>query len=73
MRLEDFSGQIGSWMDASKFENRRLIYENEDILVTDNIATFSSGSREALLQSILKKDGLLFRGETGATPLPSKD
>ena len=60
-------------MVASKFENRRLISENEDILVTHNIATFGSGSREAVLQSILKKDGLLWRGETGAAPLPSND
>ena len=68
MKLEDFSSQIGSWMVASKFENRRLIYENEDILVTHNIATFSGGSQEAILQSILKKNFLLWRGETGATP-----
>ena len=60
-------------MVASKFENRRLIYENEDIMVTHNVSTFSSGSREAVLQSILKKDGLLLRGETGATPLPLND
>ena len=70
MRLEDFSSQIGSWMVASKFENRRLIYENEDILVTHNIAAFSNGSLEATLQSILKKLGLLWRGKTGATALP---
>ena len=73
MRLKDFSDQIGSWMVASKFENRRQIYENEDILVTHNITTFSNGSWEAILQSILKKDGLLWRGETGATSLPWKD
>ena len=50
MRLKDFSSQMGSWMVASKFENRRLIYENEDILVTHNIAAFSNGSLEATLQ-----------------------
>ena len=73
MRLEDFSNKIGSWMLASKFENRRLIYENEDILVTHNIATFSDGSREAILPAILEKHGRLWRGETGATPLPPKE
>ena len=45
MRLEDFSDQIGSWMVASKFKNRNLIYEYKDILVTHNIATFCNGSR----------------------------
>ena len=73
MRLEDSSDQIGSWLVGSKFENRRLINENEDILITHNIATFSNSSREAILQSILKKDDLLWCVETGLTPLPSND
>ena len=38
--IQDLSYKIGSWMDAGKSENRRLIYENEDILVTHNIAFF---------------------------------
>ena len=50
-------------------DNLLYLYENEDILVTHNIATFENGSREAILQSHLKKDGLLWRIETGATPL----
>ena len=73
MRLEDFSNKIGSWMLARKFGNGRLIYENEDILVTHNIATFSDGSGEAILQPILKKHGRLWLGVAGATPLPPKE
>ena len=73
IRLEEFSSQIGGMMVSAKFENRRLIYENEDILFTHSITTFGNGSREAVLQSTLKKDGLLWRAETGATPLPQKD
>ena len=69
MRLEELSDQIGTWMVTGKFEKRRCLYENEDILVTHNIATFENGSREAILQSHRKKDGLLRRTETGATPL----
>ena len=42
---------------------------NEYILVTHNIATFENGSREAILQSHLKKDGLLWSSETDATPV----
>ena len=43
-------------------------WKNKDILVTHNIA-IENGSREAILQSHRKKDGLLWRTETGATPL----
>ena len=60
-------------MMSTESESRRYIYENEDVLVEHRVAKFSSGDREALLLVHLKKDGLLFRTETGATPLPSKD
>ena len=73
MRLKEFSSQIGSLMISAEFENRRVMYENEDIFVTHSITTFGDGSREAVLQSNLKKDGLLWRAKTGATPLPPKD
>ena len=33
--------QWADWMIASKFEERRLRYENEDIIVFQNITTFS--------------------------------
>tara|TARA_B100000927_G_scaffold14824_1_gene11657 strand:+ start:594 stop:815 length:222 start_codon:yes stop_codon:yes gene_type:complete len=73
MRLEDLANQIGNWMVTGNFEQYRCIYENDDILVTHNIATFENGRREAVLQSILKKVGLLRRGETGATFLPRNE
>lgn len=64
---------IIKFMGATEYEERRCIYENEDVLVEHRIAKFPSGDREAVLLVHLKKDGLLFRTETGATPLPSKD
>ena len=73
MRLEDLANQISNWMVTGNFEQPRCIYENDDILVTHNIAAFKNGSRKAVLQSILKKDGFLSRGETGATPLPRNE
>ena len=73
MSLKEFSSQIRSLMVSAQFENRRLTYENEDILVTHSMITIGDDSREAVLQSKLKKDGLLWRAETGATPLPPKD
>ena len=59
-------------MGTGNFEHQRFIYENEGILVAHNIATFENGSRQAILQSILKKNGFFWRGETGATPLLPK-
>ena len=72
MRLEELSDQIGKWMVTGKFEEHRCLYENEDILVTHNIATFENGSRVAILQSHSKRDGLLWRKETGATVLKKR-
>ena len=55
MRLEEFSDQIGNQMVMGKFEKHRCLYENEDILVTHNIATFDDGSREAIYNLTVKK------------------
>ena len=43
--------------------------KNEEVLVEHRIVTYGSGDREALMLVHLKKDGLLWRTETGATPL----
>ena len=41
-KLSDIdTDQWADWMIASKFEERRLRYENEDIIVFRNITTFS--------------------------------
>ena len=47
-----------------------MIYENEDILVEHRISTYTDGERSATMLVHLKKDGLLWRTETGVTPLP---
>ena len=49
-----------------------LIDENEDILVEHRISTYTHGERSATMLVHLKKDGLLWRTETGVTPLPEK-
>ena len=56
-------------MMSTKYESRRCIYENEDILVVHQFVTFPSGDKEAVMNVSIKKDGLLWRTETGATPL----
>ena len=47
----------------------RCIYENEEVQIRHGIAEFESGEKEAEMTVVLKKDGLLWRMETGATPL----
>ena len=58
---------------ASEIEQRRCLYENADLLVEHQIITYSSGDREAPMLVHLLKDGLLWRTESGATPLPPKE
>ena len=48
-------------------------FENEQLLIEHQIITYSSGDREALMLVHLLKDGLLWRTESGATPLPPKE
>ena len=45
----------------------RCIYENDDVLVEHSLMDFPDGSREAVMGVHVKKDGLIFRTETGAT------
>ena len=60
-------------MQSTEYKDRRCINDNEDVLVDHRVAKYPSVDREAVLLVHLKKDELLFRTETGATPLPSKD
>ena len=63
---------MGKLVKSIKRENVRCIYENDDILVTHSFNTYASGDKEALLWVSCKKDGLLWRTETGATPIKLK-
>ena len=58
--------------DTFKVENDRCLYENEDILVTHSIVHFPHGSTDAVMMVYMKKDGLLWRTETGSTPMPKE-
>ena len=73
-KLEEFGwDEWADWMIAYEIEQRRCLYENEDLMVEHQIITYSSGDREALMLVHLLKDGLLWRTESGATPLPPKE
>ena len=58
--------------DKFKVENDRCLYENEDILVTHSIVHFPNGSTDAVMMVHMKKDRLLWRTETGSTPMPKE-
>ena len=58
--------------DTFKVEDDRCLYENEDILVTHSIVHFPNGSTDAVMMVHMKKDGLLWRTETGSTPMPKE-
>ena len=60
-------------MQSTEYKGRKCICENEDVFVEHRVAKYPSEDREAVLLVRLKKDGLLFRTEKGATPLPAKD
>jgi hypothetical protein len=61
--------EMKEFMKNMKRENPRCLYENDDILVVHDFITFASGDREAVMMVHLKKDGLLWRTESGATTL----
>ena len=60
-------------MTGTKIKNRRCIYENHDIMVVHGVVTYFNGTSEAVMAVYLKKDGLVWRHETGATPIKSKE
>jgi hypothetical protein len=60
---------VAGIMSKETIKNRRCIYENYKILVIHQFNEFVSGDKEALMIAVLKKDGLLWRMETGATQI----
>ncbi len=69
MNKKEWIERVGPMMGKLKREKVRCIYENEDILVTHFFGTFPNGSQDAIMWVGLKKDGLIFRVETGSTPI----
>ena len=57
------------WIASMKSEKQRCIYENDDIMVVHNFVTYTSGSQDAVMAVYLKKDSLIWRAESGATPM----
>ena len=58
------------WGNGNRtIEELRCLYENEDILVVHTRLAFASGSREGAMIVNLKKDGKIFRIESGVSDL----
>jgi hypothetical protein len=55
--------------DSVQEQDRRCLYENDDIVVVNNFINLSESTREASIGFYTKKDGQLLRSETGATKL----
>ena len=51
------------------YNNYRVIYENDEIVVTHRFIDFQSGDREAVLGVMILKNGKVMKMETGATPM----
>ena len=64
--------QMMGWMVAANVEKHRCIYENDDLIVEHQVIGYESGDREALMLVPLLRGGLIWRTESGATPLPPK-
>ena len=58
-----------AWIRTMTAEKQRCVYENDEILVVHSFVTYASGDEDALLAVYLKKDGLIWRAESGATPM----
>ena len=71
MSKAQFGEMIRKMMDSDDMNmgTRRLIYENDDIVVVHSINDYPDGTREAVLMACTLKDGKIGRVETGATPL----
>ena len=69
MNKKEWIERVGPMMGKLKREKVRCIYENDHILVTHWFGTFPNGSQDAIMWVGVKKDGLIYRVETGSTPI----
>ena len=56
-------------LESIEVTEMRCLYENEDIMVTHSVTKFPNGTSDAVMMVSMKKDGLIWRTETGSTPL----
>ena len=71
MSKEDMLNMWTSEGPRPETKDLRVIYENDEILVTHRFINFPSGDKEAVMGVMLLKNGKGIRMETGATPIPA--
>ena len=54
-------------------ENIRWLYENDELMIVHQVTNAANATRDAILYTFTKKDGMLAKLETGVIPLPSKN
>ena len=60
-----------AWMKSMSTDKSRCFYKNDDILIIHQFVTYGSGDTDAVMSVFSKKDGLIWRAESGATPMPT--
>ena len=62
-------------MGNPKFANdsSRCVYENDDILVSNDFMSYPDDTKEAVMLVCILKDSKIIRMETGATVIPPKN
>ena len=69
MSKSDILG-FGGGDGAPRYDNERILFENDEVGVAHSIVHFANGSTSEAVMSFMKfKDGKIILMETGATPL----
>ena len=59
--------EMREFMKNFKRDNSRCVYENDDILITNDTMTDVSGDKVVVVMVHLKKEGQIWRTEMGET------
>ena len=59
--------EMSAFMKNFKRDNSRCVYENDDILITNDTMTDVSGDKVVVMMIHLKKEGQIWRTEMGET------
>ena len=66
---KEYLERLGPLIQKFTPENRRCLYENEDVMIMHFIMPFPNGTKDAVLYYVQKEDGLMRKIETGSTPI----
>ena len=67
--LDDLEPIISRWLIGPNRNKTRCLYKNKHIVVEHFVGEFQDRTSEAVLSAHILKDGLVWRTETGSTPV----